>query len=109
MPLHYIIGKTDRDFFSAEQAEKYEKDDRRVLETGDVIECEEEHQSINGTTLKWMHVIKRRVIDPVTGAKSLQGIFMDVTDRVNADVSLEAYKQFLLAVHHSVAGSLTRV
>src|ERR1019366_94191 len=32
--LEDILGKTDFDFFPKELAEKYQKDDRRVMETG---------------------------------------------------------------------------
>ncbi|MEY2427423.1 MAG: hypothetical protein QOJ40_308, partial [Verrucomicrobiota bacterium] len=42
--LDEIIGKTDFDFFPKELAEKYQRDDRRVLATGKTYQTVEEHQ-----------------------------------------------------------------
>ena len=43
-PLEEIVGKTDFDFFPRELAEKYQRDDRRVMQTGKPYETVEEHQ-----------------------------------------------------------------
>ena len=42
--LEEIVGKTDFDFFPRELAEKYQRDDRRVMQTGKPYETVEEHQ-----------------------------------------------------------------
>ena len=36
-PLEEIVGKTDFDFFPRELAEKYQRDDRRVMQTGQAL------------------------------------------------------------------------
>src|SRR5439155_13105870 len=46
--LEEIIGKTDFDFYPRELAEKYQRDDRRVLETGHAYETVEENQPPGG-------------------------------------------------------------
>src|SRR6202011_3604732 len=43
-PLGDILGKTDFDFFPAELAEKYRRDDERVVQTRGVFEDVERHQ-----------------------------------------------------------------
>src|SRR5208283_4187403 len=44
LPLEKIVGKTDFDFFPRALAEKYQADDRHLLETGQSYETVEEHQ-----------------------------------------------------------------
>jgi len=44
--LEDILGKTDFDFFPKELAEKYLRDDRRVMETGQTYEIIEEHHPL---------------------------------------------------------------
>ncbi len=44
--LEDILGKTDFDFFPKELAEKYQRDDQRVMETGQTYEITEEHQPL---------------------------------------------------------------
>jgi phosphoserine phosphatase RsbU/P len=82
--LEDILGKTDFDFFPRELAEKYQMDDRRVIETGQTYEITEEHHPFGqekGTT--------RVVKTPLYGADGriigLQGIFWDVTEQVRAE------------------------
>src|SRR5664279_3162301 len=41
-----IVGKTDFDFFPRELAEKYQRDDQRVMQTGKPYETVEEHLSL---------------------------------------------------------------
>jgi sigma-B regulation protein RsbU (phosphoserine phosphatase) len=76
--LKDIVGKTDFDFFPEEMAAKYQRDDRRVLETGKPLEAVEEHQPPGGGKL-YVHVVKT----PLRGAYGqiigLQGIFWDIT------------------------------
>jgi len=76
--LKDIVGKTDFDFFPEEMAAKYQRDDRRVLETGKPLEAVEEHQPPGGQKL-YVQVVKT----PLRGAYGqiigLQGIFWDIT------------------------------
>ncbi len=78
--LEDILGKTDFDFFPKELAEKYQKDDQRVLETGQSYEIVEEHHPL-GQEKRITQVVKT----PLYGADGkiigLQGIFWDVTQQ----------------------------
>jgi sigma-B regulation protein RsbU (phosphoserine phosphatase) len=78
--LSEILGKTDFDFFPRELAEKYQRDDWRVMETGQTYEIVEEHQPL-GQPKSYIQVVKT----PLYGADSkiigLQGIFWDITQQ----------------------------
>src|SRR5438093_5152533 len=82
--LEEIIGKTDFDFYPRELAEKYQRDDRRVLETGHAYETVEENQPPGGEKI-YVQVVKT----PLYGADGqiigLQGIFWDITQQRLAD------------------------
>jgi sigma-B regulation protein RsbU (phosphoserine phosphatase) len=82
--LDQIIGRTDFDFFPAALAEKYQRDDRRVLATGKPYDTVEEHQP-PGREKMYVQVVKT----PLCGADGvtigLQGIFWDITQQRLAD------------------------
>jgi diguanylate cyclase (GGDEF)-like protein/PAS domain S-box-containing protein len=48
--LDAILGRTDRDFFPADKAERLRGEDRRVLETGGPVDTREESRRPDGTT-----------------------------------------------------------
>ena len=82
--LEEIVGKTDFDFFPRELAEKYQRDDRHVLETGQAYETVEEHQPPSGNKL-YVHVVKtplRKADGTIIG---LQAIFWDITQQRMAE------------------------
>ena len=76
--LEDILGKTDFDFFPKELAEKYEKDDRRVMETGQTYEIIEEHQPL-GQEKTIVQVVKTPLYSADGSIIGLQGIFWDIT------------------------------
>jgi len=82
--LKDILGGTDFDFFPAELAAKYQRDDRQVMETGRSHETVEEHQPPGGGKL-YVQVVKT----PLRGAYGqiigLQGIFWDITEQKMAE------------------------
>lgn len=82
--LDEIIGKTDFDFFPPQLAEKYQKDDRRVIETGEPFETVEEHQPPGGDKL-YVQVVKTPLYDARGEIIGLQGIFWDITARIKAE------------------------
>lgn len=82
--LDEIVGKTDFDFFPAGLAEKYQRDDRHVLETGQTYETVEEHQPPGGSKI-YVHVVKtplRKIDGELIG---LQAIFWDITQQRMAE------------------------
>ncbi|MGD0744928.1 MAG: SpoIIE family protein phosphatase [Verrucomicrobiota bacterium] len=76
--LEDILGKTDFDFFPGELAEKYRKDDRRVMETGQTYEIIEEHQPL-GQERTIVQVVKTPLYGADGSIIGLQGIFWDIT------------------------------
>jgi two-component system sensor histidine kinase/response regulator len=82
-----LQGKTDFDFFSAELAEKYTRDDQRVLQTGEAFDGIEEHRFKNGE-LGYAHVIKIPLYSSHGQIAGTQGIFLDVTERKRFEAEL---------------------
>ena len=78
--LEDILGKTDFDFFPAELAEKYRRDDWRVMETGQTYEITEEHQPI-GQPKSYIQVVKTPLFGEEGKIIGLQGIFWDITQQ----------------------------
>jgi phosphoserine phosphatase RsbU/P len=94
--LEDIVGKTDFDFFPKELAQKYQKDDRKVLATGKPYDTVEEHRPPGGDRM-FVQVVKTPVYDSEGKPLGLQGIFWDITQqrlaeeeirRVNTQLSI---------------------
>jgi PAS domain S-box-containing protein len=93
-PLSEIIHKTDFDFFPTPLAAKYQEDDRRIMQTREIFDTVEDHQTPDGEKI-YVRVIKTPVIDSEGKAIGIQGIFWDVTERKKMESQL-AYERDLL-------------
>ncbi len=80
-----IIGKTDFDLYSKEAAEKYWRDDLRIMEKGETVEILEESQPSGVDEKRYHHVIKTPLRDNTGRVIGLQGMFWDVTEKKRAD------------------------
>ncbi len=100
-PLEKLLGKTDSELFGAERGEKYARDDAWVLETGEVFHDIEYHPG-DGPA-KHVEVLKAPVTDTRGVRVGIQGMFWDVTDRVDAEAALRSAKE--MAEHASRAKS----
>lgn len=87
-PLEEILEKTDFDFFPPELAAKYQQDDRRILETGQLFEAIEEHQPPGGEKI-YVNVVKTAIHDSAGKIIGLQGIFWDITEKKRAEERLQ--------------------
>src|SRR5437870_3832875 len=76
-----IVGKTDFDFFPRALAEKYQRDDRKVLQTGKPYETIEENQPPGRTDKLYVQVVKTPLYDAAGSIMGLQGIFWDITEQ----------------------------
>ena len=85
--LEEFKGKTDFDLYPSELAEKYRRDDRKVLESGQVLDVVEEHVTPRGEKL-YVQVMKTPLFGPDGKAIGIQGIFWDVTERMRAEEKL---------------------
>lgn len=86
-PREAIIGKSDRDFYPHELAQKYMYDDRRVLETREILEGIEEHQDPDGERT-YVQILKAPLIDPRGEVIGVQCLYWDITARKQAEAEL---------------------
>jgi PAS domain S-box-containing protein len=93
-PLENIRGKTDFDFFPAQLAERYRRDDAKIISTGKVFEAVEEHVTPDGKKL-YVQVIKNPIYDQGGVPIGVQGIFWDVTDRKHSEAILQQTNRLL--------------
>ncbi len=91
-PLEELLGKTDFDLFGREQAEKYHRDNMRVIETRQPFETEELQIDSSGRE-SWIHIIKVPVIDSSNRAVGTQGMFWEVTEQKQAEEALKMAKE----------------
>jgi sigma-B regulation protein RsbU (phosphoserine phosphatase) len=82
--LEDVLGKTDFEFFPPELAEKYRRDDWRVMETGQTLEIVEEHQPL-GQKKSVIQVVKTPLYGEEGKLIGLQGIFWDITAQRQAE------------------------
>jgi PAS domain S-box-containing protein len=86
--LEDIKGKTDFDFFPRELAEKYRADDRKVLESRQGVDVVERHVTPEGETL-YVRTMKTPLFGSDGEPIGIQGIFWDVTERMQAEGQLK--------------------
>ena len=86
-PMAELLGKTDFDLFPRELAQKYARDDDKVVHTGQMFEDVEEHRRPSGQTI-YVHVLKAPVRNARGDIVGTQVIFWDVTARKKAEVAL---------------------
>jgi len=98
--LDEIKGKTDLDFFPRELAEKYRRDDQRVIESGEVLDVVEEHVTPRGEK-GYVQVMKTPILGADGKPIGIQGIFWDVTARLQAEEKLKEQNVKLQELAHS--------
>ncbi len=81
--LDAILGRTDLDLFPPENARKYRQDDCHVIETGKMLEDVEENYGSDNQK-RYVHVLKAPARDANGAIIGIQGMFWDVTERVQA-------------------------
>ena len=79
--LEEIVGKTDFDFFPRELAEKYQRDDRRVMETGQALSRRSRNISRRASEKIYVQVVKTPLYGADGAIIGLQGIFWDITQQ----------------------------
>lgn len=88
-PREDLLGKSDRDFFPAEQAAAFQAADRKVLASDQVMEIPEEMVRIAGGETRYLTTRKVALRDEQGTATHLLGISLDITDRKRADEALQ--------------------
>ena len=84
-----LAGKTDRDFFPKDMAEKFLADERRVVETAArIVNVEEPARTASGS-LKWLLTTKVPILDHEGSVTGIVGIGRDITERKLAETEVE--------------------
>lgn len=96
-----LTGKTDFDLFPAHLAEKYHRDDQRIIQSRKPFEAVEAHFTPErGKT--YVQVVKTPLFDRDGKALGIQGIFWDVTERKRMEEQLAFERDLLRALLDNV-------
>jgi|GEM_PF-2883872 PAS domain S-box/PAS domain S-box/PAS domain S-box/PAS domain S-box len=103
-----IVGKTDHDLFPTYLAEKYRLDDKRVMDSGQSENIEEEFMVIKdflrGAQKSIINTVKVPIYDTDGYVSGIFGIFWDITERKkNEEAVRDLNKQieFVLGATHT--------
>ena len=120
IPREELIGKNDHDFFSGQEADHFNDDDRAVLASGGILDIPEEpiETAANGSRI--LHTRKIAIRDDHGEPRYLLGISEDITDRREAESSAEiaraeaerasqAKNEFLSRMSHELRTPLNAV
>ncbi|MBC8001920.1 MAG: response regulator, partial [Opitutaceae bacterium] len=93
-PENQVIGRSDFDLFPEDMARKYQRDDQRILETGEILETIEATPRPDGSKV-YVHVIKTPTCDPQGQITGIQGCFWDVTSLKKLEEDLASHRDLL--------------
>jgi PAS domain S-box-containing protein len=82
-----IIGKTDYDFYPKKLAEKYRKDDKRIMKSRKMENIEEEY--IQDGKKVFVNTIKVPIRNEKENVIGLLGVFWDITDKKKAEEEIK--------------------
>ena len=95
-----IIGKTDDDFFPADEARAFTAKDRFVLSHGKLADIAAETMHTRAQGVRLLHTKKIPLCDGTGAPQYLLAISEDVTERKQAEQSLQAYATRLQTLSH---------
>jgi len=85
------IGKTDFDFFPAEDAKNYFRDEEQVIQSGQPLIGRIEGARLADGQFRWLSTIKMPLRDTHGRITGLVGISRDITERMRAEEKLKRY------------------
>jgi two-component system, cell cycle sensor histidine kinase and response regulator CckA len=91
-PEEQVLGRMDSELLAPDLAARHRADDRRVVETGEILQAEET-VAVPGEGVRHVEVLKAPVRDGDGRIVGVQGFFWDITGRKKAEearASLEA-------------------
>lgn len=104
-PASELIDQFAGDFYNSTISDKYSADDRWVIETGKTLETIENHPIPSGEILK-VQIIKTPLRNADSNIVGIQGIFWDITDRIQAEQALreseEKYRNVVEMAHDGI-------
>jgi len=96
-PMEKILGQTDYDLSPKDLADKYRRDDLRVIETGEPYATTEIHTGSDKEENNiYIETVKTPLRDPAGNITGIQCMFWDVTERHQIEEQL-AYERDLLS------------
>ena len=102
-----LVGQTDFELHPPELAEKYQSDDRAVMDSGQVWEVIESRAVKGGKSIV-IQTIKVPIYDGAGKINGVQISFWDITDRQRAEETLRRQHDFLTALHDTALDLLNR-
>lgn len=93
LPVSDILGRKDDEFFSKEERDVFNKNDKKTFKTGETTISEEKFTRIVGDTRTI--VTKKSIFETLTGCKILVGVSRDVTEIKEARESLKKHAKEL--------------
>ena len=96
------LGKSDADFFSKEHARKALADERRIMESGEPILAEIEHETYEGGRETWCSTTKVPLKDKSGRVIGTFGISRDVTEQKLAEQELARERDLLKTIIDNV-------
>ncbi len=103
LTLEEVVGKTDYDLYSKELADTIRVSDRKVLETLETLELDE--QDFEGEEPRYTHIVKAPVRDDEGNVVGILGIYWDTTENTRAAQSLkESENNYRNLVEQSLMG-----
>jgi PAS domain S-box-containing protein len=106
-PPEQILGTTVHDHFPQEIADKYRRDDERVVATRAVLDTIEEFRAGNEPP-RYIHTLKTPVYDADGRLIGTQGIFWDITEVKLADETLERSERDFRALAENLPDIVAR-
>ncbi len=96
-----LIGRTDRDFFPPDLAEKFRADEQRVMTTGQPIRNQLEGKTGDGDSPAWVLTTKSPLRNRNGEIVGIVGVAREVTEEVKAEARLRAAEaRFRALVEH---------
>ena len=96
LTMEQLVGLSDKDLFSAEETERFRKEEVQVMETGQSLMAEHRLETKDGT--RWFEAVKM----PLRNDKGeIVGTFTserDITDRLQAEAERDEQRRMLRAV-----------
>ncbi len=92
-----VEGRTDRDLFSADLAEKHNRDDAEVLESGTSAATEETQVGPDGRK-RFFHTVRTPILDDRGGISGILGAALDLSELKAAERELRESHALLNAI-----------
>ncbi len=89
MTAEGVYGKTVYDLYPKERADKFTKEDQQLLKDGQEINLTDEIVDEETGKCRYVRIVKTVTRSPEGEVIGTQGIWWDVTERVNAEIELQ--------------------